>query len=91
MIITVLLIFSCITVPVQMALMDDLTLFWMVSNYVIDILFFIDIFVIFNTAIYDDDFVIVEDRTVIAKDYLCGWFIIDLTAILPLELMIDNG
>jgi len=42
-------------------------------------------FLIFFTAIYDNDFKIIEDRKEISINYLKGWFITDLIAILPLS------
>ena len=44
--------------------------FWLYANAVIDFLFFIDIIITFNTALYDEKFDIIEDRKEIAKRYL---------------------
>ena len=44
----------------------------------IDILFGLDILVIFNTAYYDDDVDLIENRADIAKSYVKLWFWIDL-------------
>ena len=52
-----------------------------------DSLFLVDIFLCFNTAYYDEDYETVEDRCVIAKTYLSGWFTIDLLAIFPFDLL----
>lgn len=41
---------------------QDVSFTWMMINYSVDILFFTDMVVIFNTAIYDEDFQLVEDR-----------------------------
>lgn len=60
-------------------------------NYVVDSLFFIDIIIIFNSAVVNDDLSIIEDRCEIAKIYLSGWFWIDLVAILPFGLFTANG
>lgn len=57
----------------------------------VDIIFFIDIIVIFNTAYLDDDFMLVHDRSVLAVNYLKGWFSIDLVAILPFEIFMGGG
>lgn len=89
--VTIVLVYSCIITPLQMALFEDLSVTWQVINYVVDIIFLIDIIVIFNTATYDDDFSIIEDRVAIAKEYLSSWFFIDFIAILPFELMIPKG
>ena len=56
-------------------------------NLCIDSLFLIDIFVSFISAYYDDDFVLRDNISTIASHYMKGWFIIDLLAILPLELI----
>lgn len=74
-----------------MALFDDLSQTWKWINNSVDILFFCDIFIIFNTAIYDDDFLTITDRTAIAKEYLTGWFLLDLFCIIPFEYMMGNG
>ena len=50
-----------------------------------------DIIAIFNTATYDDDFSIIEDRCMIAKSYLSSWFWIDLVSIIPFELIVPKG
>jgi hypothetical protein len=59
-------------------------------GYSIDMFFFIDILVIFNSAFYDDEFQIVESRSVIMKSYLLSWFMIDLLAILPFEVILKG-
>lgn len=64
---------------------------WQVTNYTIDILFLADIFINFNLATYNDDMEVIEDRATIAKDYLKGWFAVDLIAILPFDLMASSG
>ena len=55
--------------------------------YTIDFLFLLDIFVNFFSAIQDSKFELHDDRCVIAKEYLKGWFIIDLLAIIPFDLI----
>jgi hypothetical protein len=41
--------------------------------------------VIFNTAFYNDDSEIIDDRKEIASSYARGWFSIDLLAIIPFD------
>lgn len=53
-----------------------------------DAIFFIDILVNFNTGYRDHD-VVVVDRTLIVHNYLFGWFIIDLVATIPFQLIWD--
>lgn len=52
---TFILILTCIISPVSIAFMEDEeNLGWLITQYVIDFLFFIDIIVIFNTAYYNE-------------------------------------
>lgn len=86
---------SCIITPYNIAFSSDENgkepLQWRIINYTIDILFAIDIVIIFNSCYYDEDFMIIEDRKIIAKDYIQSWLIIDLVAILPLELILNTN
>ena len=90
--ITLILMISCILTPYNIAFIDDPEpLHWMIINYTIDTLFAIDIIVIFQSCHYDDEFVIVENRWMIAKEYLKSWFIIDLVAILPFDVIFKSA
>lgn len=66
---TIILIFSCVVTPVQIALMDELTVAWSTTNWIVDGLFLTDIFISFNTAIYDDDFEVIDDHSKISSEY----------------------
>lgn len=89
--ITAVLLFSCLATPVQIALFDEINTSWKVINYVVDGLFLIDIITIFNSAAYDEDFTLIDDRSFLIKQYITGWFSIDLIAIIPFELMFNGG
>ena len=54
---------------------------------IIDICFFIDIVVIFRTAIYGDDMEVITDAKTIARNYLTGNFWIDFLSTVPLDTM----
>ena len=58
-------------------------------DLVIDILFCLDIIVIFNSAFYNEDSEIIDDRKEIASSYLTGWFTIDLLAVIPFDSIIN--
>ena len=88
MLITALLIYSCVATPAQIALWEELSRSVKISNYVVDGLFFIDIIVIFNSAYFDDNFSLVNDRWKLSLTYMKGWLFIDLIAILPFDLFI---
>ena len=54
-------------------------------------MFLIDIIIIFNSGVYDDDGIIMKHRPTIVMDYLKGWFLIDLVAIIPFEALFSKG
>ena len=83
------LITTCFLTPLAIAFSADSDSNLMISNYIIDILFAIDILVIFNTAYYDDYFKVIESRKLIAKKYITGWFVIDFLAIFPFDLIMN--
>mmetsp|Transcript_26579 Transcript_26579/g.40570 ORF Transcript_26579/g.40570 Transcript_26579/m.40570 type:complete len:153 (-) Transcript_26579:169-627(-) len=61
--ITVILLISCILTPYNIAFGGiQEPLGWTMINFTIDGMFLIDILIIFNSAYYDDEFIIVEDR-----------------------------
>ena len=62
-----------------------------VINYAIDLFYLIDIFVIFNTAIYSQDERLVESKKSIALNYLTGWFTIDLLSIIPFSMAFNQS
>ena len=87
----VLVAASCIS-PVRIAFNEsDKDLGWELFGNIVDFSFLCDIIATFCTAFYDEDFKIVEDRKVIAKNYLCGWFTIDVLAIIPFDYLFSTS
>jgi hypothetical protein len=66
-------------------------IFWDNFNNVVDLLFLSDIIVTFNTMLYDEDFELTQNRGVIAKRYLYGWFLIDAVAIMPFDALLGSS
>ena len=60
-------------------------------NTIIDLLFLLDIFVVFNAAYYDGDMALIDDRKMICCTYLKGWFTVDLLAIVPFDFLFTLG
>jgi hypothetical protein len=88
-IISLLLLTTCIYTPVMIAFnmsssVDDRD--WLSSF--IDIMFLIDMIFTFFTANYNKDMDLVDDKRIIAKNYLTGWFLIDFISIVPLDLIL---
>jgi len=60
-----------------------------VWNLLVDFIFLVDIFFSFNTGYMDAEGELVSSRRQIAKNYLSGWFSIDVITSLPLDLVIN--
>lgn len=99
---SIMLVTACFMTPFSLAFEEydkfanDTSLFvfkdtWSSIESVVDIVFIIEILVCFNTSYYDQKTnEYVKNRCKIAKDYLRGWFWVDIVAILPrLFRMVD--
>ena len=88
---TLILLITCCLTPYNIAFFgEDEPLWVMLTNSIIDSLFFVDILVIFNTAYYDEDMKTVDSRPEIFCTYAKGWFSIDLIAIIPFDHMVNS-
>lgn len=90
LLISLILLLTCFVTPFNLAFSDELdSIEWYVScNYAIDCIFFVDIVINFNTAVQNELYESIDDRYKIAKNYITGWFFIDLMAIIPFEILI---
>jgi hypothetical protein len=84
--ILIILFVSCILIPFQVAFQHDSTGFTTVILYVIDLLFFVDIYFNFLTS-YRHQGMEVTDREKTSNHYLKTFFVIDLMANLPLDML----
>lgn len=88
---TFVLLLSCFITPYRIAFGEPVEpLGWRILSFSIDFFFLVDMVIICNTAFYDEEFKIVEDRKEIIKEYLKGWFIIDLLAIIPFDELLGQ-
>lgn len=62
-----------------------------ILDYIVDVMFIIDIFINFRTTFVDDNDEVVSNPCRIAIHYFKTWFIIDLVAAIPFELLIMIG
>ena len=85
---TFILLITCMQTPYIIAFVPDEPLGLKIFNYAIDGLFFVDIIVIFNTVFYDNDITVVDNHKAIAINYLRGWFMVDLLAIIPIDVIL---
>ena len=56
-------------------------------DYTVDAMFFLDIIFTFRTVLIDESGKICTSKRKIYKKYLRGWFIIDIIASLPLDII----
>jgi len=94
LLVMVLLVVTCIEVPITLAFNISMTLDNAAGRFAlsIDILLLIDVLITFRTAYFNkwDKLKLVIDEWKIAKKYLTGWFAIDLLTSIPFEfLMMD--
>ena len=68
--IAVVLLWSCMCTPFQLALVDEVSAQWATVNYTVDFIFLFEIIINFNTAFYDDDYNLILDRGQIACHYI---------------------
>ena len=60
--ITIVLLFACIMTPIRIAFEQKDDHSGEIVDYIVDGLFVVDMCIIFNTAFYDPDFQIIDDR-----------------------------
>lgn len=88
------LVVACTTTPVYIAFhespSDGSMTSWEQMNLVLDFVFGIDIFIVFCSAYHDDEFQMIDDRKLIACNYLRGWFLIDFLAIFPFDQLVQG-
>ena len=51
--------------------------------------FVIDIIVIFNSAYYEDEIDLIDNRKKIACKYMKGWFTIDVLSVIPFDNLLN--
>ena len=84
LIIIALLLYTAIFVPFKIAFIQNDGIVMKTFEWIVDILFVIDIFINFMSA-YEDSItnLIVFDRKKIAMSYVKTWFFLDLLACFP--------
>ena len=88
-IVIVLLAYTSTFVPYQVAFVDQDSSFEVFLNYLVDLLFGVDILVNFFSA-YEKNHRVETRLKPIAKNYLTGWFTLDLVATFPTQIFIQG-
>jgi hypothetical protein len=85
-----LLLYTCIVTPFRVSFYSQDPLEWIIIDSTVDSLFVADIVLCFFSAYYDKKDNLILDRRVISKNYIRGWFFLDVTAILPLYYILHS-
>eukprot|EP01135_Chromosphaera_perkinsii_P011824 Nk52_evm15s2506 gene=Nk52_evmTU15s2506 len=64
--------------------------FFVVFDFLSDLVFLFDIFLNFRTGSVEEDDEIALDKKTIRLDYLQGWFFVDLLSSFPLDLVVEG-
>jgi len=73
--------------PLEIAFVDTFPPELNALEYIVNILFILDMLVSLNSSYFDSNNQLVQTRRKIINNYLRGWFIIDLMAAFPFELV----
>jgi hypothetical protein len=85
-----ILVYSAIITPYQIAFIEDeINQVSKIFDVIIYISFFFDMILNFFSAFLDKEDRLVKSQKKIIKNYLFGWFFIDLISLIPLEYLID--
>jgi hypothetical protein len=79
----ILLLYTASFVPFRTSFIDEASLSLTVWEWIVDALFFIDIFINFISAYENSDKNIEVRLRVIAQNYVSSWFFLDLLAVFP--------
>ena len=84
-----MLLFTCFVTPFRLAfyINDPDSITWKRINWLVDGSFSVDMILMFFTCLVDEEAVIIDNRSVIVKKYMLGWFFIDFMSVFPFELM----
>ena len=91
LILMIILIYTALAVPYRLSFTSDNDSDWLIVDTIIDVCFFIDILVTFNSSYYDKEMKLVINRKTIVMNYLKTWFLIDVVSSIPFQLFLDKN
>jgi hypothetical protein len=88
-----MLLFTCFVTPFRLAfyLNADDTFTWKLINWIVDGSFSVDMILLFFTCITDEENGVIDDRNLIARKYITGWFFIDFMSVFPFDMLKLNS
>ncbi|XP_051725766.1 potassium/sodium hyperpolarization-activated cyclic nucleotide-gated channel 1 isoform X1 [Ctenopharyngodon idella] len=88
----VLTFVNLITIPLDMAFSDDMHdsahKYWVAFNVFSDVMFCIDVGFNFRMGVFNEDGQAILDPKIIRKDYFSSWFVPDVVAAFPVDIII---
>ena len=82
-----LVLYNSISIPYTAGFNLEASVGQTVFDYMVDVFFAVDIVLNFYTAFYNDYGRLVADRSSIKSNYMSTWFVVDLVASMPVELI----
>ena len=64
LLVTLLILFVCVTAPWRLAFTDEDDLAWMIVGGIVDSFFLVDLVISFFTAYHDEEYNFIDDRKV---------------------------
>jgi len=86
-----IMMYTAFITPYRIAFIQDMPTWWFNLEQAIDILFFIDILVVLNSPKVLENGDINDDRRQIFHEYLRGWLIPDIIAVIPFYRFIPEA
>ena len=83
-----LIFYSVIVIPLRVGFSIENNPDIELSDVIIDSIFGLDIIISFDTAIIGDEDELITNRSLIAKDYLTHWFVIDFLSTVPIDKIV---
>ena len=85
----ILIIYSVISVTLSICFEIEPSFGDKMMEWIVDFIFLVDIFVVFNTAFLDDEGVLITANTLIAQNYFSKWFCLDLISCMPIDDLVQ--
>ena len=83
------IVFSVAVVPLRLGFFIESSPAWLVIDWITDGIFFVDIFVTFQTGYLDDSMFLVTVPKMIQWRYLKFWFSIDMVSTVPIDKIVE--
>lgn len=86
----ILIVYQSLEVPFRLCFEVPLTGGWVVFDFIITIVFTLDILICFNTGFYSSGNLLISRKRIV-KNYVMGWFLIDLISTIPYSWFITGA